>query len=420
MKKTFLFLLLFPFPVFASTSLTGQISFENLNFLKNRAGHSINDQETSETLFRFVYDNQRSFKLDLEPRLKVDFLDSSRNRYLPNTAEIIFYSPTAEARGGIGLNPWGVSNSFNPTDVLNRKDLESNYYDPETLGDVFIKGKKSFTKAGPIADLSLTAFFFPLFQETPLPENDSRFALEGSSGGVPYSFLPDQDSPAFGDAWGGAFAIAGIIGRSDVSLHYYHGPEHLPGYVFVTDANGALRLQGFYYTLDMIGSNIEIPAGRFALHGEAAYKITSDERLHVLAFDDNNAVPNSYFQMVPGLDYTFQNVGRGEIELTTEYLREFKSGSDFTNFRAFQNDLFVGCQYRAGNRAETSAELGMIKDLTNTEMIWLARLESRLYKDIKGGLEGILVRRGNGTTPLSFFDNNSYVSAKLSWSFGLK
>lgn len=413
MKQLLFFFLLLSPPLYAGSTLTGDIEFENVNFLIHRQNHSINDQENLNGTFTFIYDNEHSFKIDLEPRLKIDFLDSSLNRYLPNTAEIVLYSATNELRGGIGMIPWGVSHSFNPTDVLNRQDLEASFYRPERLGDVFIKGKKTFSH------LTFSAFLLPFFQETPLPENDNCFALKGSAGGLPYTLISHQDTPDYAKSLGEALTVSALIGRADLSLHYYHGPEHNPGFVLVTDSNGSLRLQGFYYTIHMIGTNIEIPLGNTLLfHLESAVKITSQQRRHVLNFQDNNAVPDSYFQMVPGIDYTVHNIGTGEIELTLEYLKEFNSGSGLRNFRAFQNDLFVGGRYRANNRQDTTAELGVIKDLTNPEAILLARFESHLYKEIKGGFEGILVRRGGNNTLLSYFDNNSYLMAKLSYSFG--
>ena len=66
-------------------------SFENLHFLKKRDQYSINDQLTLETEAQLVYDNQKNLKIDLKPWLRIDFLDMSRNRYIPNEASIKFY-----------------------------------------------------------------------------------------------------------------------------------------------------------------------------------------------------------------------------------------------------------------------------------------------------------------------------------------
>ena len=408
----------FALPVQATTTLTGDVAFLNTNFLLHRNNHPINDQESVEAVLKYIYDNEHSFKLDLQPRLKIDFLDASLNRYLPNTAEAVFYSPAGEIRGGIGMIPWGVSHSFNPTDVINRKDLEANFYNPDRLGDFFLEGKKIFPQVGGFSDLTLTALVLPLFQETPLPENNNRFALAGTAGPAPYTLLTDQDTPGYPKALGGAFAASALVGRADLSLHYYHGPEHNPGFVLVTDSSGALRLRGFYYTIDMIGTNAEIPLAGLLFHFESAVKITSESRTHIVSNGDNNAVPATYFQAVPGVDYTIQKIGDGEIEVTLEYLKEFNRGSGLRNFRPFQNDLFLGGRYRANNRQDTTAELGIIKDVTNRETVFVARAESRLYRNLKGGLESIAVIRGSGDTPLSYFDNNSYIMAKLSTSFG--
>lgn len=396
-------------------------SFENANFLLNRGNHSINDQETFEADFQFIYNNEKNLKIDLHPRVKVDFLDISRNRYIPNESYIMLYSPHFELSGGLQLIPWGVSSFFNPTDVLNRKDFEDNYYNPESLGELILSLKGIIDKAGPIEELTFQAIVLPLFQESPLPENDTRFAIQGNAGGVPYTLLNNHDTLSNIKEIGGALSISGTIPPVDISLHYYHGPEKNPGSLLVIDGGGALRLQPFYYLIDMIGFNIEAPIGNFVLHFESTVKITSinGARRHDINFEQNNGVPESYAQFVPGLEYTFNNVLSGDLTLIFEYLGEKDLEYTMRNFRPFKADFLFGIQYDLLNAKETRINGGVIKDLDNNEAIFILEASSKIYKELKFGLEGVFVHRDtDNLTPISFFDNNSYILARLSYSFG--
>ncbi len=415
-------LLLIPQTAFPFIEYKITPSFENRNFVLNRDNYHVNDFETLETQLEFTYDNEEKIKLFLHPRFKIDFLNSHRNRYLPLESVVTLYGKTFELSAGLEKISWGTANSFNPTDVINRRDFEDDYYDPEKEGEVIVSFQKTIDQAGPFSELAFWGALLPFFQEAPLPENDSRFSLAGSAGGIPYTLFDDQDELGYPENLGGALKISTTLKNTDLAVHYYHGPNRDPGFFLMIDSEGALRLSPFYYLIDMIGLNTESTIGNWGLHLESALVITSvnDTKPHDIPFEENNAIPTHHLQFVPGVDYTFHDFfGKGELKLTLEYLGEENHETTLRDFRPFKNDLFSGFQYDFNNSRLTHIKMGVIKDLGNREMIGKFEFSSKLVKELKLEVEGVwVIRDSDAQTPLSVIDNNSSVMTRLSYAFG--
>lgn len=414
------------FPVFADTNLSGGISFENVNFLADRDFFSINDQETFRGDLQLLFDNERFFMIDAHPRINIDFMDHSRNRYLPLESSIRFYSRNHHLKVTTGLLrlKFGRSPLFNPLDITNRLDLEDNFFQPERLGELMLHLQKTWAFSGKFSQLQIQAFFLPLLLETPLPELDTRFPLQGQAGLIPYTLTQEQDTLSRARALSGGSFVDFTISPIDLGVFYYHGAERTPGFVLRIDQSGALRLTPFYYVIDAVGLTAECSFGGFTAHWQGAYKITAANASvnHEVPFEDGNATPKSYGQLVAGLDYTFNDViGSGSLTLLGEYYRELPGASTLRNFRPFQNDLFVGINYNFSNNLRMKAATGVVKDLVSSETAVVVDFSARIYQNLRVSLSGILVKRSIGaTTPISFFRNNSHVGVKLSYEFSTK
>lgn len=427
-KKTvvffvFFFLFLSGPAAHAGTTFQGTVSFENTNFLAKRSQFSINDYETLDANFKFLYDNEKFFQTLLNPRIKVDFLDESRNRYLPHEATFTFYNRHGwQSSTGLRHIHWGVAHAFNPTDVINRRDFEDNFFNPEKLGELMVTIEKTWALEGKLKELQIQAYTMPLFQKTPLPELDTRYPIRGNAGLIPYTVTDNQSIPGTARKISGALLVSMSGTSLDVSTHYYHGLSHSPGYELVIDSTGALRLQPFYYLIDMVGLNAAYTAHDFVFTFESALTLTSNNfsHTHEVPFEDGNALPKTYWQFVPGLSYVVDGViGRGRLTLMGEYLGELNQAQNLRNFRPFQNDVFVGLSYDWLNIKNTRFELGVIKDLGNRETAIAGEMSSKLYKELKLNVGGMILTTKNGlNTPLSFFQNNSHVWTKLSYSWG--
>lgn len=399
-----------------------EASFESLSFLLHRQDYGVNEQETLSASFEFIYDNDHNFYTKLKPKIRFDILDHNRNRYIPDELFIKFYNNSLEFSAGLQLMTWGVSNSFNPTDVLNRKDLEDNFYRPEKMGDLIFGFKGVVPSAGHFSDLTFELLFLPLLQKTPLPESDNRFTVDGSTNGVSYTLNDYQETLEYPHALGGAFRFSGTYKAVDFSFHFYHGPEKQPGFYLLLDNNANFRLTPFYYMIDMLGLNVAASVGKFVFHVESAFKITrlNEPKYHELPLIvSSDVIPNDYVQFVPGVDYTINNVFGGDVILTLEYLGENDHSVILEEFRPFKNDLFLGVQYNLNNKLQTEFKVGLMKDLSNKELITMIEMSTLVVGDLKFGLESVIVNQdSNPDAPLSFFENNSYLLGRLSYSFG--
>lgn len=399
------------------------LSIENLHYVFNRADHDINDQINGEVTLGLLYDNTTNFLLNIKPRVRIDGLDFNRNRYLPNEAYFKFYNPHVELSAGFQVVSWGVSRSFNPTNVINRPDLEGNYYRPSPLGDLLGRLKFTFSTTGAISELGLDFLVAPVFLETPLPKSNSRFAISGDVGGAAFTSSEVQDIPEYPKAMSAAFMASAVVKATDIKLHFYHGPERTPAYYLLLDENLDLVAQPFYYTIDVIGLNVESVIKSFTFHVEGAFKTTrfNEELRHELPLTDtSDAIPSDYLQYVGGVDYTLNNVfGSGTLIFALEYLGENERSLDFEEFRPLKNDLFAGVRLLLNDVRLTQIEVACLKDLANSEMIILAEGSTSIYRELKLTLGGMVVNQdSNPDMPLSFFDNNTYVYSKLSYSFG--
>lgn len=389
-----------------------EVSFENLNFVHNRGAHGLNDQETLEWQGLLDYQKNET-EVYLKPRLKVNFIDSSRNRYIPNEAFIKQGLGSVNVNAGLFLKPQGVSAFFQPTNVLNRRDFEDLFYNPEYLGELMVGAsyQKNF--------FGFELQILPWFQETPLPENDTRFALQNDFGFLTYSKSDNQARLSSYLESVGLFAKASYEwGALDVQGLYYHGPERDPAYFLTTDSSGALRIKPFYYTVDVLGLNSTYTWKDFLFRMELAYKNTARSKFvsHNLAGQRSSVTPSSYFQMVPGLEYTKMIFDQHQATLILEYYFEDNEEIILQEYRPFKNDLFAGILYQFNDRFQNQLSVGVIKDLKNQEVLARASWSVQFYKNFLFELEGMVLRRDPNTQkPFSFFDNNSSIRAKLSY-----
>src|SRR5690606_27905194 len=109
----------------------------------------------------------------------------------------------------------------------------------------------------------------------------------------------------------------------------------------------------------------------------------------------------------------------GHMTFSLEYMGDTNRTKTLKTFRPFDNDLFFGILYDFGNRLQSTVQMGWVKDLANDEMALRLEGSTKIYKDLKLNVGGMIVRRGNeANTPISFFENNSYVYTSLSYSWG--
>lgn len=414
-----LFFVFNSWPVLASLDYQWDVSFENVNFLLSREKYKVNDQETVSTSVLFKYDDHQHWQLVLKPRLKLDFLDSERNRYIPNESYLKYYSQNSELTLGLQIKGWGISNAFNPTDVLNRKDLGDNLLTAEKLGDLILNYKYSLAQLGPFEDVSMEFLSLPFFMATPLPSDESRFAIQGEASGFKFTRYTSQDYPDFINSLGFGLRLSGTVKSIDAELLFYHGPEKQPTFFVLLDESLRLRAVPYYYLIDMVGTNLSKSFGPFMVHFESAVKITdiNAEKSHAVPFYFSDVVPNSYWQFVPGVDYTRDGFSGATVVMSLEYLGENDVSENFEEFRPFKSDVFLGVRYEFNNTQLSRIQAGFIKDVLNSEMIIQSQFHTALFKGLGLDLEVLVINQDlDAVSPVSFFANNSYWGLNLNYA----
>jgi len=398
----------------AKVKISNHTSFETRHFVFDRNQHPINHSETFETEFDIEYKNN-NWQFSVKPRFAVDAVNIDRLRYIPNEAVIHFGDNWGFIEAGLLIHKWGNSPLYNPLDVLNRHDLEFNFFEAPALSELSLHLRKFFGER--------TFFDFviePLFIKTPLPELNTRFNIQGRAGFIPFS-LDDQIS-ALGNSKEVSIGVSlkQEFDPLNLTLYYFHGPDKTPGFQLTIDNTGALRLTPFYYVIDMLGSSIAANLGQWHLNLDVAAKITKSNGpfAHVVAYEDGFALPKSYLQYVPSFDRTFTGLmGNTDLTIMGAYYGDTE-GASLKNFRPFQNDLFASIRADFNDTHQNTLNLGLTKDLSNTELAIMAEWQMRLYRELKIAAGGIYVHQAqNLNTPISFFDNNSQVYTKISYSF---
>lgn len=394
------------------------------HFFFDRDQHDVNAFLDTELLIDLLYNNEKNFKVFLQPRLQIDAFDSERLRYIPNQAYIDFYGKNFSWKTGLQRVAFGYAEFFHPTDVINRQDFGRHYFSPESLGELVSDFSYTVDQVGPLKEWKFQFLAMPFFQKTPLPHEGSRFYIEGEAGGIGYELGSQQETPDFLDGVGFAVTSSAKIKQAEVQVIYYHGPERHPGFQLDINNDGQLNLLPFYYGIDMLGLNFRLNVGSVLFKFEGAYKNTSGNgfRAHDLTALSQNAIPGSYFQLVSGLEYTITEVfKKGEVQLFFEYLGDVGQDSDaafLQSFRPFQNDVMFGLFYRLGNSRDTTIKLGVVKDLSHSEFVVFGELTSKLYKQLSGGVKTMWVNKEATGTAFSYFDHNSHASVFLSYTFG--
>jgi len=422
MKYFFLILGLFltPFLVLAETRQQFQFDFSSTSFLYDRSQNTINESTTIDTHYLLHFNNQKNFVFHLDPRIRYDFNDSSRNRYQPHEAYLGFYKEHLDFRFGLQKIIWGNGSLFNPIDVVNRTDLGGNYILREKLSDPIVSLLINRENPTSHSRFFLEFHALPYFIKTPLPSHESRFALDGEQNSIPYSLADEQDTPANKDAFGLATSMGWDGGHFSTAFFYYRGPEHVPGYALRINNDGALTLRPFYYNIDMFGGQYTLYLKNFDLKFSGGYKSTdrNTNHPHDIQPVDDDAIPANSFEYLLGIDYHMPLTSdQHSLDLSLEYLATLQDSSAFANPVFFDRDILVAAKYLSqGNRAARLI-IGLVKNVENREWVAIMDSSTLVLSRLRVGTQFFYADPVNNSA-LSLFDNPSFLKGYLSYSWG--
>ena len=408
----------------ALASWKGFVELEARSYLRDRDQGRNDEQLLVVSEFEFDFEFGGGLTGFFRPRIYVDALDGDLRRFEPFEAYATLANEDVDLRVGQFVENWGIVDTFNPIDVVSRRDFATDFLDPTRHGEFGARLRLLLEGNETIGEPTFSFYLLPVWRATPFAPEDQRFAFDRRA--VPFDedagFEPSGHERVFYAARFNATLDTGPA-NSDVQVVVARGPDRFPTFTVRNTASGA-RQMPVYYGSTTVGAGFRaVPNEDWA----GSFLATLTLKLEAVwrkpyRFDDTPvATPDDHVAVVAGVDRAFYGVLRNEDQLTMtlEYAREDGAKDLAGRLRPFRNDLVVRALWDANDFARTSIELRGLFDLDDHENIGEFVLERQLrgiHEDLKLRVRAQVFDRGApGRTLFGFFPNNSSLSIALRW-----
>ena len=112
------------------------------------------------------------------PRVYVDLLDGDLQRFDPFEAYLTLEGDAWDVRAGQFVENWGIVDTYNPIDVINRRDFGTDFLDPDRLGELGVRGRFALPGGDTIGEPTISLYALPVFQRTRFAPEDQRFSFD--------------------------------------------------------------------------------------------------------------------------------------------------------------------------------------------------------------------------------------------------
>lgn len=328
-----------------------------------------------------------SFDLRLYGRTNLDGLDGG---YLdPTVAKLTWQLGNWQIDAGYDLVFWGVAEGRNLVNVINQRDQIRDQFFDQGLGQRMV----AVRYFAPM--VTIEAFVLPGFEELDfgatgrtwglgLPVDDSRSTFEADDGADHTDFAL-RLSGGVGDLEYGVFAFDGTLRqpefRVDVSTNTL-----IPNYV-----------QG-----EQIGAEAQYTAG------PVLYKFEG-----VKVWPDSDS---SYWSAILGVEYIIGDLFGfpSETSLFAEYYHDSRRNESSV---IFENDVFLGVQFRLSNTFDTEIEFGAIVDTDDHDLIGSFNVNSRISDNLRASIEYIFAEASDPGDGLFNARDTDQLFVSLEWYF---
>ncbi len=411
-----------------SKYLTGWKGFVEIKprfYLRDRNESKNDEQLLFISEFEFDFRFAEHLTGYFRPRIYVDGFDNELRRFEPFEGYLTYKSDRWDIRAGQLVENWGIVDTFNPIDIVNRRDFATDILDPDRLGEFGARLRLLFSGSETVGEPTLSFYTLPVFRRT-------RFAPSAQRFGFGTSALPFKEDKGFEpDGFDrGLYALRfqstlnTFIFNADVQLLAARGPERTP---FISTF-GKSYLSPAYYGAGIWGAGFRaVPnqetLGRFpaslTLKVEIVYK-------NFFTFDPSPiAEPDDYVAYVFGVDRDFYNVfsNQDQITATVEFADEAGASKHdpLGRFRPFRQDMILRVFWQANDFARKSLEVRSIFDFDSQEFIFESTFETQLRainEDLK-----LLIQFQYFDAPdtresfFSLFTDNTSLAVGVRWDF---
>ncbi|MFQ5646752.1 MAG: hypothetical protein ACE5GM_07475 [bacterium] len=392
----------------------GSLGFDQWYFV--RSGHSPQHDanDTLEFKGEAAMEWGDGWEMLAAPRIKADLVEERRNRQTADEAWIQYAAEDWEFRAGMQTFFWGTVESVNIVDILNQRDYEDDFLDPDKWGE--FSGRFSYF----LEDYTLELYYLPWFRAGNFPSRYARYSFTNGRGSV-----STDERYHDGSAWNpqGAARLSATYGSSDVAVSLFHGWSRFP---VLALKPGDADLVPHYYKEDRISGDIQTALGDWLLKGEFVYKntdINDDLKLVTREPDGDvvrkNMIPGSYGIYVFGGEYEFERVvDSHDLTLLAEYLGDTNLGQTTPDYRIFQNDLFLGLRYSFNDVNDKKLEAGGFLALERgDELIYTVKYSQRFLEDFNLIVEYRDIMVEDSDSPTAVFKEDGRLSSQILWNF---
>ncbi len=388
-------------------------------YLKDRNSFANDEQLLSTTEIEIDATFTSNITGYLRPRLFFDLADSKFQRLELFEMYITYVQENWDLRVGQFVENWGITDTFNPVDVLNRRDLSTQLLDTTRLGEAGVRARWLFKGNDLLGEPTLSFYFLPWFQRARFAPDKQRLGLgsEAVSFEEKQEFEPDSNEAYF-YALRYQSTLNTTLFNADIQLIASKGADKYP---LIRPLNSATSAP-IYYGKRIIGAGVRAVPNSSNL-ARFTFKLEVVQN-NPYAFDNTpTAIPNAYRAQVIGFDWDSYNMlkKQDQLTLTLEYANESgvsRAESD-TFSRAFSDDLIMRLYWQAGDFDRTSIELRGIYDLDNNEHVaevTYATSLLKLHEDLKIELSAIYVKPSSDPSA-TYSQLPDYTSAAMALRF---
>ena len=296
---------------------------------------------------------------------RADVVDTERSVLILEEGWAELRGDWGRLRVGADVVNWSATEAFHPADVINARNVDSNFERPEKLGEPMVALSIN------VGNGSLTGYGMPFYTESILPTPHSRLSfapgLPERPGRLQLNSAGNLTSGDFGGQ--GALLASQTFGSADIAVHVIHHLDRTqPVYV-----PPALALLGsvpygavLYQTVTQSGLTYQQALGGLLTKLEFAYRYfhrpTDYHARLVGALDERD-----HAQLALGFEYTVNH----PAGLDSTFLLEGQSylgPQDYQQRRAlglFQNDVLLGYRLAFNDIHNRSLMLLAIGDVEN-------------------------------------------------------
>ncbi|MDD1780007.1 hypothetical protein LRP49_02240 [Enterovibrio sp. ZSDZ35] len=374
-----------------ATSLTGEISFGYLQFWETPESLTSN-QTHLDMIPRIHSDLSSDALLTIEPALRVRSHSEDSPFFDPYKSRLAVYLEQWEITMGYDIVFWGASEGAQILDILNQRDLGSDFDGDTKIGQPLISA------SGYLGDGLASVYYLPYTPKRRFRSNKERLSSGFSINSDHTQWQDDQDAYYPGFAARYAYSFDSV----DIALVGFHGINREPAFLLE-----ASQFSPIYAVGTQLGLEVQWIAGNM---------LTKLEVLNTSKAPTQYGYFEKTTQYVIGGEYTsFDVLSSGiDIRWVGEYVNN-TLGEELLSL--YQHDLLLAMHTSFNDVDTTQLSLSLLHDMDHHSNILEATLTRRLNQNIELSLS---LFDFSSLSPSDFFfglESDSYGEMMVTYYF---